>query len=188
MKVILREKVKSLGNVGEIVDVSAGYARNYLFPKALGVLASKNNEKELANLKKVLAKKIDEEKETAQGTAKKLQDLELEFFRKVGASGKLFGSVSIGDISRELSTQNIDVEKRFISLKKTIKTTGLYEAKVKLFGGVEEVFKVKVTMDPKQALEQKEASSKKSSGKRKPTRQKQEKKEESNPQDQAQED
>ncbi len=159
MKVILKEKVKSLGNIGEIVDVSPGYARNYLFPKSLGVSANENNKKRLVNLQRSLTKKITGEKTSAQETAKKLQSMELEFFKKVGSNGKLFGSVSTDDLSRELLTKGIEIEKRLISLKNSIKTAGTFEAKAKIFSGIEATFLVKVTMDPKQALELKKKSS-----------------------------
>ena len=180
MKVILRERVKSLGNVGEVVDVSPGYARNYLFPKKFGVLANENNKKQLVNLQKSLTKKVTEEKGLAQETAKKFQGVELNFFKKIGGSGKMFGSITTEDLSRELLTKGIEIERRLISLKRPIKTAGSFEAKVKLFSGVEATFFVKVSMEPKQALELKEATSIKISKKKKSSAKRQEREEKEN--------
>ena len=156
MKVILTEKVSALGSVGEVVRVSAGYARNFLFPKKFAVLADEGNSKQLDHQKKALAKKMSEEKGAAEAVKGKLDGMCVEFVKKVGASGKLFGSVTTQEISNDLSGKGIEVEKRIISLEKPIKAVGTYSAKAKLFSDVEANFEVRVSMDPAQALEIKE--------------------------------
>lgn len=156
MKVILTEKVPSLGNVGEIVNISAGYARNYVIPNKLGVVADAGNEKALANQQKALSKKVADLKADAEAQKKKINGISLEFVKKVGASGKLFGAVTNQDLVTELAAKGIEVERRVVTVNNAIKALGSYTAKVKLFQGVEAEFKIKVVMDPTQAEELKE--------------------------------
>src|SRR5690606_5309189 len=103
MKVILTEKVPTLGNVGEIVNISAGYARNFIIPNKLGVVADEGNKNALANQQKALAKKVAEQKAEAEATKKKIAGLSLEFVKKVGANGKLFGAITTQDLVTELA-------------------------------------------------------------------------------------
>lgn len=153
MKVILTEKVPSLGNVGEIVNISAGYARNYVIPNKLGVVADAGNEKALANQQKALAKKVAEQKSEAEAAKKKITGISLEFVKKVGSNGKLFGAVTTQDLANELAAKGVEIERRLITVNNAIKAIGTYTAKVKLFQGVDAEFKIKVTMDPTQAEE-----------------------------------
>ena len=147
MKVILKEKVKSLGNVGEIVNVSSGYARNYLIPRSLGVIADESNQKELTHSRKTLATKMLREEQRAKDIAKKIEHTELDIFKKVGSNGKLFGAITTADISRELSTKGVDIERRLISLDRPIKSTGRFSAKVKIFSGIEAVLSIVVNQE-----------------------------------------
>lgn len=153
MKVILTERVKTLGNIGDIVNVSQGYARNYLIPNRFAVLADEANTKQLNHQQKVLAKKVAEEKNAASEIAKKVEGKTLEFVRRVAGSGKLFGTVSNAEISKELEKEGIEVEKRMIVVANPIKALGTFDIKAKLFDGVEAAFKVNVTLDPVQAEE-----------------------------------
>lgn len=155
MKVILTEKVKTLGNVGEIVNVSAGYARNYLIPNSFAVVADESNKKQQAHNEKMLANKIAAEKDAAKAVASKLEGLKLELIKKVGANGKLFGSVTTNELSLELAKSDLEVEKRTLSLETPIKTAGTFNVKAKFFSDVEANFTVEVKMDPKQAEEMK---------------------------------
>lgn len=164
MKVILTEKVKSLGNVGEIINVSPGYARNYLLPKNVAVVADEKNKSAFENQQKALAKKVAEQKSAAEIVANKLNGLQIELIKKVGSNGRLFGTVTNTELAKVLSEKDFDVERRQILIETPIKSTGDYTIKVKLFTGVEAEFKVKVSMDPKQAEEMKkkaEAAAKK---------------------------
>ena len=157
MKVILTEKVPTLGNIGEIVNVSAGYARNFLVPNRFAMVADDANKKLLAAQQKALASKMKAQKDAALEIKKKLEGVTLELIKKVGASGKLFGTVTNAELSKELETKGFDVERRLIHLESPIKGLGTFNAKAKLFQDVEAVFKVKVAIDPKQAEELKKA-------------------------------
>ncbi len=155
MKVILTERVPTLGNVGEVVNVSAGHARNYLLPNNLAVVADESNKKTLAHSQKMLAKKMAEAKTAAEATKSKLDQVTLEITKRVAANGKLFGAVSSLDLSKLLGEQGLEVEKRMITLETPIKTAGKFTAKAKLFEGVESTFNVNVTIDAKQLEEMK---------------------------------
>lgn len=156
MKVILTEKVAALGNLGELVNVSPGYGRNYLIPNKLAVLASDANKKELDNQKRALQKRIAEEKATAEVIKKKIDGLKLEFVRRIGGNGKLFGSITNAELAKELAEKQIEVERRQIVIANPIKSLGDYAIKVKLFAGVDANFNVTVKMDPAQIAEEKE--------------------------------
>jgi large subunit ribosomal protein L9 len=155
MKVILTERVKTLGNVGEIVNVSEGYGRNFLIPSKFAVLADESNKKEMADHEKRLAKKVAEQKAQAQEIAKKLSGITVSLIKKVGGNGSLFGTVTNVELAKELAKQDVTIERRMITIESPIKTTGEYEISAKIFSGVEATFKVKVEMDPVQAEEMK---------------------------------
>jgi large subunit ribosomal protein L9 len=155
MKVILTERVKTLGNVGEIVNVSQGYGRNYLIPGKFAVLADESNKKEMADHEKRLAKKVAEQKAEAEAIAKKLSAITLTLIKKVGGNGSLFGTVTNVELAKELAKQDVAIERRMITIETPIKTTGEFEISAKIFAGVETTFKVIVEMDPVQAEEMK---------------------------------
>ncbi|NOT80892.1 MAG: 50S ribosomal protein L9 [Bacteriovoracaceae bacterium] len=157
MKVILTEKVPALGNIGEIVNVSAGHARNYLVPNGLAMVADEGNKKLLAAQQKSLGKKIQAQKDAANEIKKKVEGLTLELIKKVGASGKLFGTVTNAELSKELENKGVLVERRLIHLESPIKGLGTFTAKAKIFQDIEATFKVRVSIDPKQAEELKVA-------------------------------
>ena len=157
MKVILTEKVPALGNIGEIVNVSAGHARNYLVPNGFAMVADDSNKKLLVAQQKSLATKMKAQKDAAIEVKKKIEGLTLELIKKVGASGKLFGTVTNAELSKELLAKGFDVERRQIQLESPIKGLGTFNARAKLFNDVEAVFKIKVAIDPKQAEELKKS-------------------------------
>lgn len=168
MKVILTDKVASLGNVGEVVNVSAGYARNFLIPNSKAVLADESNKAQMNHYNRMLTKKMDEQKSEAQAVAKKLNGTKLELIKKVGSNGRLFGTVTTVELSKELAAKGIEVERRILSVDNPIKSVGTYTVTAKLFTDVEANFTVKVDMDPKQAEELKakaEAAAKKKKAK-----------------------
>jgi len=168
MKVILTEKVASLGNVGEIVNVSAGHARNFLIPNKKAVLADESNKAQIEHYNKMLGKKVAEEKAAAESVAKQLEGLNMDLVRKVGSNGRLFGTITTTELSKLLAEKGIEVEKRTLTVETPIKTVGSFNVKAKLFSGVEAAFTVKVEMDPKQAEEMKkkaEAAAKKKQAK-----------------------
>ncbi len=155
MKVVLTDKVKSLGSVGEIVNVSEGYARNFLIPQKKAKLADEGNEKQMADYQKMLAKKVSEEKAGAEALGAEIKKTSVSLIKKVGGNGKLFGSVTNADISKGLEAQGVMVERRMISIPVAIKTLGTFNVEAKLFSGVEVTFPVTVEIDPKQAEEMK---------------------------------
>jgi large subunit ribosomal protein L9 len=169
MKVILTDSVKSLGNIGEIVNVSQGFARNYLIPNNKAKLADESNSKQMADYQKMLAKKVAEEKAAAEALGKKVSAITINLAKKVGGTGTLFGTVTNSELSRELEKQGVVVERRLITIDTPIKTLGEFQISAKLFKGVEATFKVKVEMDPKQVEEIKkkqEAAAKKAAAKK----------------------
>jgi large subunit ribosomal protein L9 len=153
MKVILTEKVPALGNIGEIVNVSAGHARNYLVPNGFAMVADEGNKNLLAAQQKSLAKKIQGQKDVALELKKKIEGTTVELIKKVGASGKLFGTVTNAELSKELESRGLIVERRLIHLEAPIKGLGTFNAKAKIFQDVEATFKIRVSIDPKQAEE-----------------------------------
>lgn len=155
MKVILTDKVKTLGNVGEIVNVSEGYARNFLIPQNKAKLADESNSKQMGDYQKMLAKKVAEEKAEADALAKKLSSTTVSLIKKVGGNGSLFGTVTNTEVAKELEKAGIVIERRLIAIDTPIKNLGEYDITAKLFKGVEATFKVKVEIDPKQAEEMK---------------------------------
>ena len=130
--VLLREDVDNLGGRGEIVKVKAGYARNYLLPRNIATLATKGNVKKVENERAALLKKAATEKSTAEAQAAQMGDIRLNFERKAGEAGTLFGSVTSMDIADALQAQGYEIDRRKITLKEAIKETGEYTVPVKL--------------------------------------------------------
>lgn len=137
MKVILLQDVKGTGKKGELVDVSDGYARNFLLPKKAAKKATAQAMSELKNAEESKAFKIEEEKKEANASKVVLESKVLNIKAKAGQNGKLFGSVTAKEISAELKKQfNITIDKRKITLDSDIKTFGAYKAQVKLYTGI----------------------------------------------------
>lgn len=153
MKVILTERVPTLGNVGEIVNVSSGYGRNFLIPNRFAVLADASSKRQLDDQQRRLATKVKAQKDEALALKKKVDAVKIDLVKRVGANGKLFGSITNSDLSVELEARDIVVERRLIAMTSPIKSLGTFEVRVKLFQEVEAKFVVKVAMDPKQLEE-----------------------------------
>jgi len=132
MKVILREDVKSIGSMGQIVDVADGFGRNYLVPKGLAVEANMKNIKSLEHEKKVIQEKVKKIKNQAQDLAGRVSDTTLVIKAKAGEEGKLFGSVTTMDIVEQLKNAGIDIDKKKIILEEPIKRVGSYSIKIKI--------------------------------------------------------
>ena len=133
MKVILTQDVKGQGKKGELINVSAGYARNFLFPKNLAIEANAKNLSELKNAE--TKKRLQEEKELAQAKeiSAKLEGCMVKIQRTSGADEKLYGSVSSKDIADALNEQfGVEIDKRKIVLDEAIKAYGSYTVNVKL--------------------------------------------------------
>lgn len=136
MKVILSADVKALGRRGDIVNVSDGYANNFLLKNKLAVPASAGNLNINAQEKASIARKIKEETAEAEALAKKLKDVTVVVKTKIGENGKTFGSISGKEIAEELSSMGYDVDKKKIELESPIKAVGEYLVPVRLYKGV----------------------------------------------------
>lgn len=145
MKIILLQDVKSLGKQGEIVDVSDGYARNFILPKKVGVEANSKNMNDLKLQKANEEKKAQELLDAAKELAKVLETKEVVVKMKSGEGGKAFGSVSSKEIAAEAKKQcDLELDKKKIQLQEPIKALGAYEVTVKLHPKVSAKLKVKV--------------------------------------------
>lgn len=132
MKVILREDVYNVGNSGEVVNVKDGYARNYLLPRNLAMLASAANIRQLEHEKAVIAVRQAKMKSVAEESAKKLGDVSVTITRKVGEQDKLFGSVTALDVAEALAAQGHKFDRRLIHLPEPIRTIGSFEVQLRL--------------------------------------------------------
>ncbi len=145
MKVILLADVKGVGKKEQIINVSEGYAKNFLFPKNLAVEANAGNMKKLDNKHKLEAQQAQEALDAAKAMAEKLEALSINIKVKIGNNGKLFGAVTNKEISAALKEQQgVDIDKKKIVLNDAIKTTGEKEVSVKLHPKVTAKLKVLV--------------------------------------------
>jgi large subunit ribosomal protein L9 len=142
MEVILRQAVDTLGHTGDIVKVSAGYARNFLLPRGIAYEATPGNKKRLEQERARLEAAEGERRGSAQELATKIEQVSLTFSARVGEEGKLFGSVTTADIAHELEKQGVHVEKRQIDLHEPIKALGVYRVPVKLHADVKPEIRV----------------------------------------------
>ena len=143
MDVILRQAVEKLGQPGDVVKVSAGFARNYLLPRGIAYAATAGNLKRIAQEKARLQAAEDERRGGAQGIATRLETVSLTFSARVGEEGKLFGSVTAADIAEQLHAQGFDmIEKRQIDLHEPIRALGVYRVPVRLHADVKPEIKV----------------------------------------------
>ncbi len=147
MEVVLREDIENLGHMGDVVKVKDGYARNYLLPRCLVVLANSKNLKALEHEQRMIAQRRERLTKEAQGISDKLAGVSLEFTAKVGEEGRLFGSVTTMDIEKALKEQGYDVERRRIVLDAPIKNVGDYEVPIRLRPEVMPSIKVKVVSE-----------------------------------------
>ena len=131
-KILLRQDVDDLGARGEIVRVRAGYARNYLLPRKLAVEATTGNVKEIERERAALLKKEATERTTAEGQAEQIRALVLEFKRKSGEQGALYGSVTSMDIAETLKERGYEIDRHRIHLREPIKRLGEFAVPVRL--------------------------------------------------------
>lgn len=142
MKIILKDDVKNLGSMGDVVNVADGYARNYLFPKKFAMASTPENLNAAVQLKKLKEKKMKKQKEEAELFAKRLEEVSCTITKKVGENEKLFGSVTSKDIVENLQQQKIEIEKKDILLANPIKSLGIFKVSVKLHPEVTAELKV----------------------------------------------
>jgi large subunit ribosomal protein L9 len=142
MEVILRQSIENVGQPGDLVKVSNGFARNYLLPRGLAYEATPGNLKRIAQEKERLQAAESRRRESAQEVANRLEQVSLTFSARVGDEGKLFGSITSADIIEQLEGQGFSVEKRQIDLHEPIKALGVYRVPVRLHADVKPEIKV----------------------------------------------
>lgn len=130
--VLLREEVENLGARGDLVRVRAGYARNYLLPRKLAVEATASNMRQIEQERAALLRREAQERGTAEARAGEMKNLRLDFERRVGEHGILYGSVTSMDINEALRTRGFEVDRRRILLREPIKETGDFTVSVRL--------------------------------------------------------
>jgi large subunit ribosomal protein L9 len=147
MEVILREHVDNLGRRGEVVKVADGYARNYLLPRKLALLATEGNKKQIERERAKFDAKEAEEKSVADAIAQRMANVEIDIPRKVGETEALYGSVTTADIAEALGAKGFDVDRRKIQLHEPIKKLGEFDIPVKLHRDVSANVKVRVVAE-----------------------------------------
>ncbi len=147
MKIILQENVDNLGTRGAVVEVAAGYARNYLLPRKMALPATAGNLKALERMRSKFAQKEAVEREAAVQMAQAIGTLSVTIKRKSGENDQLFGSVTAADIAEAIAAQGHTVEKRRVLLSEPIKTLGERDIAIRLHHDVSATIKVTVAKD-----------------------------------------
>ena len=147
MEVILRTYVDKLGNRGEVVKVADGYARNYLLPRKLALLATEGNKRHVERERKIVEQREAEERSVAEAIAARLAGIELVFPRRVGETGHLYGSVTSGDIADALKAKGFEIDRRKLVLPEALKALGEQTVNLKLHREVTVPLKVQVTKE-----------------------------------------
>jgi large subunit ribosomal protein L9 len=147
MKVILKEDIPKLGTMGETVQVAPGYGRNYLIPQGKAVLATSKNFKELEHQRQLILRKADLIRKDAESFAEKFRGLTLTLVRKVVEEDKIYGSVSVSDISQALEEAGVEIERKLIKLDEPIKSLGEFQVPVKVHADVTAELTVQVVKE-----------------------------------------
>lgn len=148
MRVILKDNIENLGNVGDVVEVKRGYARNYLLPKGLVLVADEGNVKAWEHQQRVIADRIRKLRLSAEQLAKQLDGQKVEIQARAGEGDRLFGSVGSTDIQKALRGKGFQVPRKDIQLARPIKALGVHKIKVKLHPEVVCNVEVEVTRSP----------------------------------------
>lgn len=155
MKIILKENIENLGKRGDIIEVAAGYGRNYLIPRKLALEITSSNKSMIELEQKALKKKLEKEVESYQGLIDRLNQTGLVFERKAGDKDVIFGSVSLTDIKEGLDALGFDIEKKRIVLDEPIKRLGNYAIPIKVFHDERAEIKVEVRKEGEVEAEEK---------------------------------
>lgn len=142
--VILKQDVDKVGSAGEMIRVKPGFARNYLLPRSLAVVATSSNVKQVEHERKLAVAAAAKLKTTAQGLAAQVEGLKLEIAAQAGEGDKLFGSITSRDVSDALKKKNIDIDRKDLELE-PVKALGEFDVKAKFGSGVSSTFKLIVT-------------------------------------------
>jgi len=151
MEIILREHVDNLGKRGEIVKVADGYARNYLLPRKLALLATDGNKKQIEREREKFEVREAEERKVAEALAARMANVEIEIARRVGETDVLFGSVTTADIAEALQARGSEVDRRKLQLVEPIKKLGEYDVPLRLSRDVVAHIKVRVVAEGSKA-------------------------------------
>jgi large subunit ribosomal protein L9 len=147
MEVILREHVDNLGRRGDLVKVADGYARNYLLPRKLALLATEGNKQQVERERAKFEIKELEEQQAAQAVGARMAGIEVEISRKVGETEALYGSVTSADIAEALAAKGFELDRRKLQLPEAIKRLGEFDVPVKLHRDVTVQLKVRVVAE-----------------------------------------
>jgi large subunit ribosomal protein L9 len=147
MKVILTADVDKVGNLGDIIEVKKGFARNFLLPRKYAVEVTAHQVTLMGNKKKKHLKQLEIEKLSALEQKQKLEEISITIKKKAGENDVLFGSVTTSELEKELKAMGVSVEKKKLHLEEPIKRLGNYSLKIKLFKDVEAEIKIAVLKD-----------------------------------------
>lgn len=148
MKVVLQQTVEKLGNPGDVVEVAAGYARNYLVPRGLAVRATKGMVRHVESLQRAHAVRAEKDRSEARAIAERLAATPLAIRAKAGDEGKLFGSVTASDVAQALRAQaGVAVDRHDVHLTEPIRSVGTHKVKVHLLAGVDPELTVEVSAE-----------------------------------------
>ena len=150
MKVILKQDVENVGRKGDLINVSAGYGRNFLLPRKLALEVTPSNMKMVEIERQALKKKAEQERLSYQDLIQKLNAVRLTFVRKAGDKDMIFGSVSASDIKASLDELGFDIDKKKIVLDEPIKRLGNYIVPVKVYHDDKADLKIEVAKDEKE--------------------------------------
>jgi len=144
MKIILNENVDGLGNIGDLVNVKPGYARNFLLPRKMAVVADEKNVKEFEHQKRQAERKLEKATQEAEVVKAQIEKISCVVSHRAGEEGKLFGSVTNIELAEKIAAAGVEIERKQIVLPEPIKTLGEHEVPVKLNAGVTATLKVVV--------------------------------------------
>ncbi len=147
MKVILQKDIPNLGDAGDIKEVADGYARNFLLPKKLVLIANESSKKAMEHQTKLIKIKKDKRKKVSEKLAESMSGVEVTIKAQVGEEGKLFGSITSMDIAKELLAKGFEIDKRKIQLDSPLRQEGDYEVTVKLDEGLNTKVKVSIVKE-----------------------------------------
>jgi large subunit ribosomal protein L9 len=153
MEVILKDDVLHLGHRGDLVKVADGYARNFLLPRKLALQATSANKAVVEQMKNSAARRAATEKAQAEALAAKLEPVVLDFTRKSGEAGHLFGSVTSADIATALAAKGFEIDRRKIVLDEPLKSVGDFKVAIKLYREVTASIKVTVVAEASEEVE-----------------------------------
>lgn len=147
MKVILLQDIKAIGKKGQVIEVADGYARNYLFPRKLGIEATAAELKKVEDIKISAQNRHEREEQQARQLARQLKESGITLRVKCGEGGRLYGTVTSADVSKALKELlNLEIDKKKIEMPEHIKTVGEYEAEIWLMSGI--ASKLRLTIQP----------------------------------------